>query len=53
VSTLVEGLSTVQPGEGGTGSDTKLPFSIVYVPMLRLWALFFIWSLGRRIPKDN
>jgi hypothetical protein len=32
---------------------TKLPFSIVYVPMLRLWALLFIWRLGRKIPEDK
>jgi len=32
---------------------TKLPFSIVYVPIVRLWALLFIWRLGRKIPKDK
>jgi len=32
---------------------TKLPFSIVYVPMARLWALLFTWSLRRKIPENK
>ena len=48
----------VIPGEGRIfGSPpfwlTKLPFSIVYVPIVRLWALLFIWRLRRKIPKDK